>query len=226
MKIEVILLSIKMIMKNLFLNYNIKNDDLNQFLLLLYMDKVQLNLYSAKEQNISIHPKELWDLYTPKTRASVNWFYDLHPYKFNITFPEIECVLFNYVDRGIKSWAEFYKALKTWFPSLKTLLLAENYSCSSELEFKDFLENPWLAHIWIEDYQSKYKCIYDTLNIPDNKMRVFDTCLYYIDIENKTTYIDEYTEKIKEIGISPFSIKEKNKECIIILAEELQDKIL
>jgi len=188
---------------------------LKSILLLLYMNEIKLNLYSAKTQNITIHPKELWDLYTPKTRASVNWFYDLHPYKFDTTFPEIECVLFNYVDRGIKSWAEFYKALKIWFPSLKTLLLSENYSESSELEFKEFLENPWLTHIWIEDYQSKYKCIYDTLNIPDNKMRVFDI-----------TDVDDYIDKIKEIGMNPFSKKENNKECIIILAEELQDKIL
>lgn len=40
------------------------------------------------------------------------------------------------------------------FPSLKTLILEQNWSCDTRDEFIRFMEDPWLKHIWIDDNQS------------------------------------------------------------------------
>lgn len=44
--------------------------------------------------------------------------------------------------------------MRVWFPSLKTLILTENYSDSPYEDFREFMDDPWLDHIWIQDHQT------------------------------------------------------------------------
>ena len=152
------------------------------------------NLYTNEAQNITYTAEDLWDKYPADKRGYIEYFTHYEKYITDKTFPEVECALFQFVDRGIKSWKEFNSALKIWFPNLKTLLLSENYSTSEEEEFIDFFLDPWLKHIWIEDMQSSYEFIDKPLSLPKDTLRVFRqaprdySCLY--DGEPHINYVE------------------------------------
>lgn len=133
----------------------------------------RVNYYTNEAQNITYTAGDLWNRYTPDKRGYIEYFNHYEKYITDTTFPEVECALFQFVDRGIKSWKDFNRALKIWFPNLKTLLLSENYSVSEDEEFIEFFLDPWLEEIWIEDMQSSYEFIDKPLSLPKNKLRVF-----------------------------------------------------
>lgn len=74
------------------------------------------------KETMSITPAQLWNRYSKEKRACISCYYDYDDYSLLETcFPDIECVFFAYVDRGVYDWVAFGSALKKWFPSLKTL---------------------------------------------------------------------------------------------------------
>lgn len=104
---------------------------------------------------------DLWDMYPESKKAIIGWFYcprliNENEYEFNQTlcYPDIECVCFEYIDRGVDSWRAFRNMLQKLFPSLKTLILEQNWSCDTCDEFIRFMEDPWLKYIWIDDERS------------------------------------------------------------------------
>ena len=124
--------------------------------------------------------------------------------------------MFLSVDRGIDFWEEFNDALKIWFPKLKTLLLDENYSSDAQKGFIDFFLDPWLEHIWIEDYQSGFTFIDKKLDLPKDKIRVF---------RQARGHDDDYINFIDEMAIDPdyYNYIDEEPPYIIIERGTLQD---
>lgn len=167
---------------------------------------VKFNLYTNDAQKITYTAGDLWNRYTHDKRALVTDFDMWHELITDTTFPEVECVLFYHVNRGVDSWEDFNRALKIWFPNLKTLLLSENYAGSSEEEFIEFFLDPWLKEIWIEDRQTGYNFINTKLELPKDTLRVFreEALWRKLWIYNKDSYEDSYIDFIDEIGIDPW----------------------
>lgn len=137
-------------------------------------------------------PLTLWDLYPPNTRAVIDFFGDYCNYSLTVSLSNIKCILFKDIDRGVWSWAEFNKALKYWFPSLQTLLINQNYSAhdyKSKEDFHNFMSDPWLQHIWIEDCQTGFENMYE---VNSNRIRVFNS---YINL----TRADEEYETLIDV---------------------------
>lgn len=65
---------------------------------------------------------------------------------------QVKAVLFHYIDRGIKNWAEFGRFLSR-FPAVELVFVGQNYS---ELGIEDFLEKSNVELIVLEDQQSEH----------------------------------------------------------------------
>lgn len=152
---------------------------------------IVLKIFIVQKYN----PTQLWNTYSPQNRAYIS---DLFVHGiFDITkyYPDIQCIYFDNLDRGIQSWKIFNNALKNIFPNLKSLFLSQNYSISNENEFIEFFEDPWIDNIWIVDFQSRYKCIQKEMKISTEKIRVFDTYDVYC---NKHKYDDFHDYDVYE----------------------------
>jgi hypothetical protein len=157
------------------------------------------NFYNSEIQKNT--PTQIWNLYAHQNRAYIKDFFVYGNFDITKCYPDIQCIYFHNLDRGIQSWKIFNNALKTIFPNLKSLFLTQNYSLLElENEFIEFFEDPWIDNIWIVDFQSKYKCIQKEMKISMEKIRVFDTYeLYYNEDEyydyNEDGYSDYNEEK-------------------------------
>ena len=77
-------------------------------------------------------------------------------------YPDIQCVWFEYCDRGIHCWRKFNVFLKATFPNLRALVLSQNWTqnvdrCNDDDErahLNEFLHDSWLEGIFIDDAQS------------------------------------------------------------------------
>jgi hypothetical protein len=158
------------------------------------------NLYSSKTQKNT--PIYLWNTYLPQNRAYINDLNVNETFDISQIFSNIECIYFDNLDRGIQSWNIFNNALKKIFPNLKSLFLKQNYSISLEKDFIEFFEDPWLDHIWIVDFQSRYKCIQKEMIIPIEKIRVFDTYSVYCDEHLYCEEENSYDSNLINIDLS------------------------
>ena len=173
------------------------------------------NFYSSEIQKNT--PTQLWNTYSPQNRAYINDLYVYGSFDISQIFPNIECIYFDNLDRGIQSWNIFNNSIKKIFPNLKSLFLKQNYSISLEKDFMEFFEDPWLDHIWIVDFQSRYKCIQEQMKISIEKIRVFDTCSFYCEHEHEYLYNEEEEENNYESKLINIDLS----NCIIFYNNDL-----
>jgi hypothetical protein len=70
---------------------------------------------------------------------------------------KVEVLVFTYIDRGIKNWTSFANLLNVFYPNLKVLILAQNYSYDTdEKDFRTFLDMLKLDLFVIDDFQTDW----------------------------------------------------------------------
>jgi len=183
------------------------------------------NLYSPELQKNT--PDKIWNLYAHQNRAYITDFNVYETFDISKCYPDIQCIYFDNLDRGIQSWKIFNNAIKKIFPNLKSLFLSQNYSISNQNEFIEFFEDHWIDNIWIVDFQSRYKCIQKEMKISTEKIRVFDTYDLLVSYCNEHKY-DDYDSDDNENKHPYFSnnfIDIDLSTCIIFHNNDLLLKI-
>lgn len=135
-------------------------------------------------------PYEIWKTYDEDACAYVDDIFTMGAYRWkcDVVYPDVKCIKFCYCDRGISDWGAFRVFLHTVFPNLEVLLLRQNYSYKASREMVEFMCDPWLRYIWIDDMQSED--IHEPViwTIPEGRMLNSGTFGYCVKYQQ---YIDE-----------------------------------
>lgn len=108
-----------------------------------------------------MNPLDIWNSYQETERAYVDYIFPTEEkWRTDVVIPEIHVIYFSFCDRGIDCWRAFNLFLKRSFPHLKALILQQSWTADPHEkeveEIKEFMEDPWLQFIWIDQSCGSY----------------------------------------------------------------------
>ena len=114
--------------------------------------------------------RTIWNKYDKNERCYVQWLYPRQEWNYEMYYPAIKCLMFEYCDRGIHCWKTFGIFLKKAFPNLKCLFISQNFNMTDcyldgspeKNHVIDFFKDDWLEYILVIDEQSGYSITNDS----------------------------------------------------------------